>query len=62
MPLFGRAKAFFERHAFMLEKMPKGVIADHQAAVGQLREQGAQRQVRLFADASEPPVLLRATT
>jgi hypothetical protein len=37
--LFGGAKAFFERHAFMLKKMPKRVIVDRQAAVGQLLKQ-----------------------
>ena len=34
----------------MLEKMPKRIVADHQAAVGQLPEQSAQRQVRLLGD------------
>ena len=37
--LFGGAKAFFERHAFMLEKMPKRVVARDQPPVGQLPKQ-----------------------
>jgi hypothetical protein len=53
--LFGGAQAFFERHAFVLQKMPKRVIADHQAAVGQLPEQSAQRQVRLLGDPRQNP-------
>jgi hypothetical protein len=44
--LFGGAKAFFERHPFMLEKMPKRIIAHHQAAVGQLLKQSAQRNTK----------------
>ena len=30
-------RLFFERYAFMLEKMPKRIVADQKAAVGQLR-------------------------
>jgi hypothetical protein len=43
-------RLFFERHAFMLEKMPKRGIAHHQAAVGQLLKQSAQREIRLPGD------------
>jgi hypothetical protein len=56
--LFGRAKAFFERHALMLEKMPKSLIAHHQASVSQFLEKGAQRQVRLLGDPGEQPIPL----
>jgi hypothetical protein len=40
-------EGFFERHAFVLEKMPKR-STDHKAAVGQLLEQGAQREIGLL--------------
>src|SRR3984957_4606317 len=43
-------RLFFERHAFMLEKMPKRIITHHQAAVGQLLEQSPQREIRLLGD------------
>src|ERR1700722_8800191 len=49
-------RLFFERHAFMLEKMPKRVIADHQAAVSQLLEQSAQREIRLLDDPRKNPI------
>ena len=42
----------------MLEKMPKRIVADHQAAVGQLPEQSAQRQVRLLGDPRQNPTPL----
>jgi hypothetical protein len=54
--LFGGAKAFFERHAFVLQKMPKRVIAHHQAAVGQLPEQSPQREIRLLGDPRQNPI------
>ena len=59
--LFGAAKAFFERHAFMLEKMPKRVIADHLAAVGQPLKQSVQRDVRLLGDPRKNPVQIERT-
>ena len=34
----------------MLEKMPKRIVADQKAAVGQLLEQSAQRAIRLLGD------------
>ena len=39
----------------MLQKMPKRVTAHHQATVGQLPEQSAQRQVRLLGDPRQNP-------
>ena len=36
MTLFAGARPSSERHAFMLKTMPERVLADHQAAVGQL--------------------------
>jgi hypothetical protein len=56
--LFGGAKAFFERHAFMLEKMPKRILADHKAAVGQLPEQSTQRRGGLLGDPRQNPIPL----
>ena len=38
--------------------MPKRIVADHQAAVGQLPEQSAQRQVRLLGDPRQNPIAL----
>ena len=40
--------------------MPKRIVADHQAAVGQLPEQSAQRQVRLLGDPRQEPNRARA--
>src|ERR1700733_922230 len=51
-------RLFFERHAFMLQKMPKRIIADHQAAVGQLPEESAQREIRLLGDPRQNPIAL----
>src|SRR3984957_9510472 len=51
-------RLFFERHPFMLEKMPKRIIADHQAAVGQLLEQSPQREIRLLGDPRQNPIPL----
>jgi hypothetical protein len=56
--LFGGAKAFFERHAFMVKKMQERIIADHQAAVGQLLEQSPQRDSRLLGDPRQDPIPL----
>jgi hypothetical protein len=42
----------------MLEKMPKSIVADDEAAVGQLPEQSSQRQVGLFADPRQNPIPL----
>src|ERR1700733_3755197 len=42
----------------MLQKMPKRIIADHQAAVGQLPEESAQRQIRLLGDPRQNPIAL----
>ena len=38
--------------------MPKRVIAHHQAAVGQLLKQSAQREIRLLGDPRENPIAL----
>ena len=38
--------------------MPKRIVADHQAAVGQLPEQSAQRQVRFLGDPRQNPIAL----
>jgi len=54
--LFGGAKAFFERHPFVMEKMPKSIVADHQAAVGQFPEQRAQGEIRLLRDPRQNPI------
>src|ERR1700722_11838379 len=51
-------RLFFERHAFMLEKMPKRIITHHQAAVGQLLEQSPQREIRLLGDPRQNPIPL----
>jgi len=32
----------------MVKKMPERIIADHQAAIGQLLEQSPQREIRLL--------------
>ena len=42
----------------MLEKMPKRIVADDQAAIGQLLEQSAQRQVGLLGDPRQNPISL----
>src|SRR3984885_15360515 len=42
----------------MLQKMPKRIIADHQAAVGQLPEESAQREIRLLGDPRQNPIAL----
>src|ERR1700722_8913912 len=51
-------RLFFERHAFMVKKMPERIIADHQAAVGQLLEQSPQREIRLLGDPRQNPIPL----
>ena len=55
-----RREGLFKRHAFMLEKMPKRIVADDQAAIGQFLEQSAQRQVGLLGDPRQNPSLSRA--
>ena len=42
----------------MPQKMPQSIVADQKAALGELREQGAQRQVRLLGDPGEQPISL----
>src|ERR1700753_880584 len=51
-------RLFFERHAFVLKKVPKGEIADRQTAVGELFEQSPQRQVLLLSDPRQNPIPL----
>src|ERR1700734_1147425 len=51
-------RLFFERHAFMVKKMPERIIADHQAAIGQLLEQSPQREIRLLGDPRQNPIPL----
>ena len=38
--------------------MPERIIADHQAAVGQLLEQSPQREIRLLGDPCQNPIPL----
>ena len=42
----------------MVKKMPERIIADHQAAIGQLLEQSPQREIRLLGDPRQNPIPL----
>ena len=57
----GGGEGFFERHAFMVKKMPERIVADHQAAIGQLLEQSPQREIRLLGDPARTQSLSHAT-